>query len=225
MAFIFAGRGGGKGMKKHWYFLLLLIISAGLSLWAYPRLPAEVPIHWNFSGEVDGYSSKLFAVLFSPIFLIWIYGILIGVAKIDPRKENYEKFAGAYRIFVNASLTFFVCIHLAIIFSGLGYDVNMDWIVNIGLGLLFVILGNYMPKVKENYFMGIRTPWTLADEAVWARTHRFGGKVFFIGGIIIAVSSFAPSSIRAALLIASIACITIVPIVYSYAVYKKVADK
>jgi uncharacterized membrane protein len=212
-------------MKKHWYFFLLSIISVGISLWAYPRLPEEVPIHWNFSGEVDGYASKLFAVLFGPIFLTWIYGILFGVSKIDPRKENYEKFAGAYRVFMNASLTFFVVIHIAVIFSGLGYDVNMDWIVNIGLGLLFIILGNYMPKVKANYFIGIRTPWTLANETVWARTHRFGGKVFFIGGIIMIVSAFAPSSIRAVLLIASIACIVLVPTVYSYAVYKKAADK
>ncbi|GLH62496.1 SdpI family protein [Parageobacillus sp. G301] len=212
-------------MKKHWYFFLLSIISVGISLWAYPRLPEEVPIHWNFSGEVDGYASKLFAVLFGPIFLTWIYGILFGVSKIDPRKENYEKFTGAYRVFMNASLTFFVVIHIAVIFSGLGYDVNMDWIVNIGLGLLFIILGNYMPKVKANYFIGIRTPWTLANETVWARTHRFGGKVFFIGGIIMIVSAFAPSSIRAVLLIASIACIVLVPTVYSYAVYKKAADK
>ncbi|PDM40782.1 MULTISPECIES: SdpI family protein [unclassified Geobacillus] len=211
-------------MKKHWYFFLLIIISAGISLWAYPRLPEEVPIHWNFSGEVDGYASKLFAVLFGPIFLTWIYGILFGVSKIDPRKENYEKFAGAYRVFMNASLTFFVVIHIAVIFSGLGYDVNMDWIVNIGLGLLFIILGNYMPKVKANYFIGIRTPWTLANETVWARTHRFGGKVFFIGGGMLIVSAFMPSSIRGFLLISSIAFIAVVPIVYSYFAYKKVTQ-
>jgi uncharacterized membrane protein len=212
-------------MKKHWYFFLLVIISVGISIWAYPQLPDQVPTHWNFSGEVDGYSSKLFAVLFCPILLTVIYGILLGAAKIDPRKENYEKFAGAYRIFVNATLTFLAAIHIAVIFSGLGHHVKMDWIVNIGLGLLFIILGNYMPKVKVNYFMGIRTPWTLANETVWARTHRFGGKVFFIGGIIMIVSAFAPSSIRAVLLIASIVCIAVVPMVYSYAVYKKVADK
>jgi uncharacterized membrane protein len=211
-------------MKKHWYFFLLSIISVGISLWAYPRLPEEVPIHWNFSGEVDGYASKLFAVLFGPIFLTWIYGILFGVSKIDPRKENYEKFAGAYRVFMNASLTFFVVIHIAVIFSGLGYDVNMDWIVNIGLGLLFIILGNYMPKVKANYFIGIRTPWTLANETVWARTHRFGGKVFFIGGGMLIVSAFMPSSIRGFLLISSITFIAVVPIVYSYFAYKKVTQ-
>jgi uncharacterized membrane protein len=115
--------------------------------------------------------------------------------------------------------------HISIIFNGLGYHVNMDWIANIGLGLLFIILGNYMPKVKTNYFIGIRTPWTLANETVWTRTHRFGGKVFFISGIIILVSAFAPSSIRAVLLIASIVCIAVVPMVYSYAVYKKGADQ
>jgi uncharacterized membrane protein len=130
-----------------------------------------------------------------------------------------------YRILLYAILTFFTAIHIAVIFSGLGYRVNMDWIANIGLGLLFIILGNYMPKVKTNYFIGIRTPWTLANETVWARTHRFGGKVFFIGGIIMIASAFAPSSIRTVLLIASIVCIAIVPMVYSYAVYRKVADK
>lgn len=212
-------------MKKHWYFFLLIIIMAGVSLWAYVQLPDQVPTHWNFSGEVDGYSSRLFVVLFGPIFLTIIYGIFLGVAKIDPRNENYEKFAGAHRVVANAALTFFAVIHIAVIFNGLGYDVHIDWIAHTGLGLLFIILGNYMPKIKANYFMGIRTPWTLANETVWARTHRFGGKVFFIGGIIIAASAFAPSSIRVVLLIASIFCIAIVPIVYSYAVYKKVADK
>ncbi|BDG43284.1 SdpI family protein [Saccharococcus caldoxylosilyticus] len=212
-------------MKKHWYFFLLIIISAGFSLWAYPQLPEKVPIHWNFSGEVDGYSSKLFAVFATPVLMMLIYGILMGVPKIDPRKDNFQKFEGVYRIFVNVTLTFFGAGHLSIIFSGLGYHVNIDWIANIGLGLLFIILGNYMPKIKANYFIGIRTPWTMANETVWARTHRFGGKVFFIGGIIIIVSAFAPSSIRAVLLIASIVCIAIVPMVYSYAVYKKVVDK
>ncbi|QSB47664.1 SdpI family protein [Parageobacillus toebii] len=211
-------------MKKHWYFFLLIIINIGISAWAYPQLPDQVPTHWNFSGEVDGYSSKLFAVLFGPILLTGIYGMLLGVTKIDPRKENYEKFAGAYRVFMNASLTFFVVIHIAVIFSGLGYDINMDWIVNIGLGLLFIILGNYMPKVKANYFIGIRTPWTLANETVWARTHRFGGKVFFIGGGMLIVSAFMPSSIRGFLLISSIAFIAVVPIVYSYFAYKKVTQ-
>lgn len=212
-------------MKKHWYFFLLIIISVGISAWAYPQLPDQVPTHWNFSGEVDGYSSKLFAILFGPILLTGIYGVLLGAAKIDPRKENYEKFAGAYRIFMYTILTFLTVMHFSVIFSGLGYHVNMNWIANIGLGLLFVVLGNYMPKVKANYFVGIRTPWTLANETVWTRTHRFGGKVFVIGGILILVSAFAPSSIRAVLLIASIACVAIVPMVYSYVVFKKVADK
>ena len=100
----------------------------------------------------------------------------------------------------------------------------MDWIANIGLGLLFMILGNYLPKVKANYFIGIRTPWTLANETVWVKTHRFGGKVFFIGGAMLIVSAFIPSSFRVFLLISSIVFIAIVPMVYSYFVYKKVTQ-
>jgi uncharacterized membrane protein len=211
-------------MKKHWYFFLLIIISIGISLWAYPQLPDQVPTHWNAAGEVDGYSSKLFAVLFGPILLTSIYGMLLGVVKIDPRKENYQKFAGVYRVFVNVTSTFFVAIHIAVIFSGLGYRVHMDWIANIGLGLLFMILGNYLPKVKANYFIGIRTPWTLANETVWAKTHRFGGKVFFIGGVMLIVSAFVTSTFRVFLLISSIVFIAIVPMVYSYFVYKKVTQ-
>jgi uncharacterized membrane protein len=211
-------------MKKHWYFFLLIIISIGISLWAYPQLPDQVPTHWNAAGEVDGYSSKLFAVLFGPILLTSIYGMLLGVAKIDPRKENYQKFAGVYRVFVNVTSTFFVAIHIAVIFSGLGYHVHMDWIANIGLGLLFMILGNYLPKVKANYFIGIRTPWTLANETVWAKTHRFGGKVFFIGGVMLIVSAFVTSTFRVFLLISSIVFIAVVPMVYSYFVYKKVTQ-
>jgi uncharacterized membrane protein len=208
-------------MKKHWYFILLMVVSVGLSIWAYPQLPDQVPIHWNFSGEVDGYSSKLFAVLFNPFMLLFLYGVLLGIAEINPRKENYKKFEGTYRMIVYAILTFLVAIHIAIILNGLGYRVSMDWLGSAGIGVLFMILGNYMPRLEPNYFVGIRTPWTLENELVWTRTQRFGGKVFFLGGLVLIANSFLPDFARPYGMGISLFLIIVLPIVYSYFAYKK----
>jgi uncharacterized membrane protein len=208
-------------MKKHWYFILLMAVSFGLSIWAYPQLPNQVPTHWNFSGEVDGYSSKLFAVLFSPFLILFLYVLLLGVPKIDPLKENYKKFEGTHRIILYSILTFLVFVHTDIILNGLGYRVSMDWLGSAGIGVLFMILGNYMPRVKANYFVGIRTPWTLASELVWAQTHRFGGKVFFLGGLVLIASSLLPDFAHPYSMGVSLFFIIVLPIVYSYFAYKK----
>ncbi|MBO9128831.1 SdpI family protein [Bacillus sp. 165] len=203
-------------MKRNIFPLFLLLISVVMSIVFYPLLPDQVPIHWNIAGEVDGYASKLFASIFSPLILGAMYVLFWILPKIDPRKENYQKFKGSYSIIIYAILTFLVIIQGTIITNGMGVTVHMDFIIFILIGLLFIVLGNYMQRVKSNYFVGIRTPWTLQNEEVWKKTHRLSSKLFVIAGMLFIISAFLPSGIRPFILIVTIVVIVVLPYFFSY---------
>ncbi|MFX3625045.1 MAG: SdpI family protein [Ectobacillus sp.] len=209
-------------MKHRIYPLILTLISIIMGIWAYYILPDTVPIHWNFKGEVDGYGSKLQVALIFPLMAVFMYVLLIALPKLDPRKENYKKFQGSYHIIINAILTFFVLIHGFVIASSAGYDMPISFIMPLAIGVLFIILGNYMPRVKQNYFVGFRTPWALQNEEVWRYTNRFGARMFMLAGILLAISAFLPAFAKTVFFIIAIIVATVIPFVASYLYYKKV---
>ncbi|MCQ5365725.1 SdpI family protein [Anoxybacillus salavatliensis] len=180
-------------MKKHLFIIILIASSYVLSLLAIPFLPDEVAIHWNVAGEADGFTNKWWGALLFPIFLTGIVSLILFLPKVDPRKENYEKFEKVYRIFLHVFVLFLFSIHVVTLAYNIGIPVQVDVVVPIGVGVLFIALGNYMPKIKPNYFFGIRTPWTLENEEVWQKTHRVGGKVFVMMGVLIMLTVFATS--------------------------------
>ncbi|PIC05180.1 hypothetical protein CS060_05630 [Anoxybacillus flavithermus] len=180
-------------MKKHLFIIILIACSYVLSLLAIPFLPDEVAIHWNVAGEADGFTNKWWGALLFPIFLTGIVSLILFLPKVDPRKENYEKFEKVYRIFLHVFVLFLFSIHVVTLAYNIGIPVQVDVVVPIGVGVLFIALGNYMPKIKPNYFFGIRTPWTLENEEVWQKTHRVGGKVFVMMGVFIMLMVFATS--------------------------------
>ncbi|NNU90026.1 MULTISPECIES: SdpI family protein [Anoxybacillus] len=180
-------------MKKHLFIIILIACSYVLSLLAIPFLPSEVAIHWNAAGEADGFTNKWWGALLLPILLTGIVALIVFLPKVDPRKENYEKFEKVYRIFLHVFILFLFSIHVVTLAYNLGFPVQVDIVVPIGVGVLFIVLGNYMPKIKPNYFIGIRTPWTLENEVVWQKTHRVGGKVFVIMGVLIMFTIFVTS--------------------------------
>ncbi|MGG4000588.1 SdpI family protein [Anoxybacillus kestanbolensis] len=180
-------------MKKYWVIIILILCSYVLSLLAIPYLPNEVAIHWNVAGEPDGFMSKWWGALLFPILLTGIVALIVFLPKVDPRKENYEEFEKVYRIFLHVFVLFLFSIHVVTLAYNIGIPVQVDVVVPIGVGMLFIVLGNYMPKIKPNYFIGIRTPWTLENEVVWQKTHRVGGKVFVIMGVLIMFTIFVTS--------------------------------
>ncbi len=208
-------------MNTRIYSLLLVVIAISLSIWAYPQLPNQVPIHWNFEGQVDGYGSRLSAVLTLPIVSAAVFILLPVLPKLDPRKGNYNKFQGSYAIIMNSIFTFLLFTHALIIFSALGYPISIETMVPIGVGILFIIIGNYMQRIKSNYFVGIRTPWALQDEDVWKMTHRLGARLFVIAGILIFISGLLPNAWKLPLLIGSIVLVVGVPYIASYLFYRK----
>ncbi|PFW52020.1 SdpI family protein [Priestia megaterium] len=208
-------------MKKHVFPLGITLLTLVAWLIALPHLPATMPIHWGANGEADGFATKINAMILTVGIMVLIYFIIAFVPRIDPRKENYKYFSKTYNIVLNAVLLLFFFVNMSTILQGLGYNVPMSYIAPIMAGLVFIIIGNYLQRVRSNYFMGIRTPWTLSNETVWKKTHRLSGKIFFIGGLLILISAFLPDGYKSVIMWGSIVLCVAVPYLYSYVAYKK----
>ncbi|MGG0471951.1 SdpI family protein [Priestia aryabhattai] len=208
-------------MKKHVFPLSITLLTLVAWLIALPHLPATMPIHWGANGEADGFATKINAMILTVGIMVLIYFIIAFVPRIDPRKENYKYFSKTYNILLNAVLLLFFFVNMSTILQGLGYNVPMSYIAPIMAGLVFIIIGNYLQRVRSNYFMGIRTPWTLSNENVWKKTHRLSGKIFFIGGLLILISAFLPDGYKSVIMWGSIVLCVAIPYLYSYVAYKK----
>ncbi|MGE7307362.1 SdpI family protein [Priestia megaterium] len=208
-------------MKKHVFPLGITLLTLVAWLIALPHLPATMPIHWGANGEADGFATKINAMILTVGIMVLIYFIIAVVPRIDPRKENYKYFSKTYNIVLNAVLLLFFFVNMSTILQGLGYNVPMSYIAPIMAGLVFIIIGNYLQRVRSNYFMGIRTPWTLSNETVWKKTHRLSGKLFFIGGLLILISAFLPDGYKSVIMWGSIVLCVAIPYLYSYLAYKK----
>ncbi|WP_368895414.1 SdpI family protein [Priestia megaterium] len=208
-------------MKKHVFPLGITLLTLVAWLIALPHLPATMPIHWGANGEADGFATKVNAMILTVGIMVLIYFIIAFVPRIDPRKENYKYFSKTYNIVLNAVLLLFFFVNMSTILQGLGYNVPMAYIAPIMAGLVFIIIGNYLQRVRSNYFMGIRTPWTLSNETVWKKTHRLSGKLFFIGGLLILISAFLPDGYKSVIMWGSIVLCVAIPYLYSYLAYKK----
>lgn len=208
-------------MKKHVFPLGITLLTLVAWVIALPHLPATMPIHWGANGEADGFATKINAMILTVGIMVLIYFVIAFVPRIDPRKENYKYFSKTYNIVLNAVLLLFFFVNMSTILQGLGYNVPMSYIAPIMAGIIFIIIGNYLQRVRSNYFMGIRTPWTLSNETVWKKTHRLSGKLFFIGGLLILISAFLPDGYKSVIMWGSIVLCVPVPYLYSYLAYKK----
>ena len=187
----------------------------------YQVLPEVVPSHWGFDGKVNGYSSRLVASIAIPLMSLGMYLLFLLIPYFDPKKTQYEKFGKVYIIFKTSLLVLFAILYFAANFNGLGYNVPIGTLTPILIGALFIIIGNYLGKIKSNWFMGIRTPWTMSSEEVWNKTHRLGGKLFMLVGLIFIVQPLLPLSFRAPLFIISMVILIVGTFGYSYWIYKK----
>jgi uncharacterized membrane protein len=205
--------------------LLLIIISIIASFYFYANFPERVPMHWNFSGQVDGWGSKTTGAFVLPIVILAMYVMFLLIPYLDPKKDRYEQFVKVYHLFKDYIIAFMVLVYFVTGLAGLGYNMPVGLIIPIGVGILFILIGNYMAKIKMNWFMGIRTPWTLSSEEVWNKTHRMGGKIFILGGILIMLSGIAPLSLRLPIFILTMILLLFGTIGYSYWVYRSENNK
>lgn len=183
-------------------------------------LPNEVPLHWNINWEIDRYGSRyeLLIIVLMPIIIY--YGMLL-TKKIDPKLKSIKKREKTYEL-IRKLISFF-CVLLVIFFYFLIiYPIhNATFIICLLLGGLLIFIGNYMPKFPQSYFLGIRTPWTLANETVWIQTHRIGGYLYMLGGIVIILGGLFSPVVGSRVLIVSILIVILLTTFYSYIEYKR----
>lgn len=211
-------------IRINWITVLMLIIFWGVCASFYPQLPEQVPTHWNLQGEVDDYSHKAVASLIMPALPLLIYILMTVTAKIDPKKENYSKFGVSYEKIRMAIVLIMMGFSTIALLPSLGYDIDIGIFARIMVPLLFIFIGNYMGKIRHNYFIGIKVPWTLASEEVWTKTHRLGGRLMVIGGVIALLGAFATPTIGFAIMMAGVILPSIISMVYSYLLYQKIVN-
>ncbi|UOF92107.1 SdpI family protein [Fodinisporobacter ferrooxydans] len=182
----------------------------------------RIPIHWNITGNVDGYAQPWVAVYIMPVVHAIIYGFLLILPKIDPKRDNYLTFDHTYRLFTFVFVLFFSALIWMVDLQGIGMQFPLVMLLQLMLGILFVILGNWLGRVRHNYFIGIRTPWTLANETVWKKTHRFVGKLYVISGVIIGFAAALPHTVGFVVMIALILLSSSMGIVYSFMIYRRI---
>lgn len=164
--------------------ILIMLVAVCSSYYFYLHFPDHVPTHWNFAGEVDGWSGRGFAAFFFPLLIAGIYALMLLLPLVDPLRSRYQEFSRGYQVIRVSLVIFMTVIYFITSLVGLGYQISINKVMPVGVGLLFIILGNFLPKIKKNWFVGIRTPWTLSNEEVWNKTHRLGGKIFIIAGLL-----------------------------------------
>lgn len=198
--------------------LIAAAVLVGIALYA--RLPDPMPAHWNAAGQVDGYMSKFWGVFLVPIITVVLLPLFLVIPHIDPLKANIAKFLGAFNWFIVGFVAYMLLIYGLIIAAALGYQFNMTTILLPIVGLLFIGIGYMLNKAKRNFFIGIRTPWTLSSETVWDKTHRLGSKLFMLGGAVTIVSAFFGEA-GIWLMLAVMLAAALIPVVYSYILWRQ----
>lgn len=212
-------------LKKELPSLLLVLISWALGWYFYSHFPAKVVTHWNFYGEPDAWGKGSVNALVFPGILTGMYLLFFMLPKFDPKKDRYPEFEKVYTIFKFILLLVMTLVFLASGLFNLGYNVQIQYVIPTLIGILMIILGNYMGKLKPNWFVGIKTPWTLSSENIWNKTHRMGGYAFILFGILIILTPFLPKTLGFLAFGLGILLVTVGTFGYSYWLYRKENNK
>jgi uncharacterized membrane protein len=207
-------------MRK-WIPLLIVVAALAASAFVYPRLPESMPTHWDISGHPNGWSSRFWGAWMMPVFLVALWAFMRVLPAIDPRGSNYAKFGGTFEGIIVSIMLFMFGMHIIVLRAALGYPVAMERVLPVGIGVLFIVIGNLLPRARPNWFVGIRTPWTLSSDRVWEKTHRFGGQVFVGAGILMLLSGLVLAQWAPVALFVIIALCAASVLVYSYVEWKR----
>jgi uncharacterized membrane protein len=188
--------------------------------WVYPRLPERVPSHWNAQGQVNGYSGRFSAAFLLPIITAALVLLLLLLPAIDPLKANIQKFRGAYNLVVLALVIYMLYLHGLTLYNALVRPFNLVYGLIPGFAGLDLALGYAMARTRQNWFMGIRTPWTMSNAVVWEKTHRLGSRMLYAGAVLSLVGLFFPE-VAFFFLIVPLLLMALVTIPYSYFVYRQ----
>lgn len=200
-------------------------IAAAALIWAgsiFRLLPDTIPVHWNALGHPDRYAEKISLVWFG-LTVIGVPVFMDIIPRFDPRYKNYDYFSSSYQMMKLGITAFLVLMFILTTLATLTPDQRISpHMITVGMGILFMIIGNYLSKVRSNFFVGIRTPWTLSSDLVWRKTHRLGGWLIFITGLFSAVAGFfIEGETLFWIVIAAIIGAPLIAMAYSYFLYRK----
>ncbi len=208
-------------MKKSKTIILgIIILSFIIGAYFYPQMPDRVASHWNVQGEVDGYMSKFWGLFLMPIVSIGLLLLFILIPKIDPLKENIEKFRKYFDDFMVLMIVFLFYIYVLTLVWNVGLRFDMGQAIIPAIGSLFYYVGILLTNTKRNWFIGIKTPWTLSSDRVWEETHKVGGKLFKLAGIITILGLFFLKWLLW-FVVVPVILFAVCTFIYSYFVYQK----
>ncbi len=199
---------------------LVILLTLALTVLAYPALPDRIPSHWDVNGEVNGYMAKPWGALIVPLILLPLTALLLLLPRVDPLRRNYAAFQRYYDGFILVFAAFLLVVQLQIVLWGLGYQISPTLLFPLAIGALFIYLGFLLEHARQNWFVGIRTPWTLSSERVWAKTHARGGALFKVAGIVaLAGALFGPYALWFVLV--PVLAVSAYLVAYSYVEFRR----
>lgn len=210
--------------KSYAVIILIIIISFAIGFYFYPQMPDKLASHWNAQGMVDGYMSKFWVLFLMPFITLAMFVLFIIIPKIDPLKANIEKFRKYFDTFIILIIAFLFYLYILTIIWNSGIEFNMIRLLAPAFGVIFYYAGVLIGKAKRNWFIGIRTPWTLSNEKVWDKTHKLGGKLFKVAGVI-ALFGIIFQEYAIWLVLIPVIAVAIYTVIYSYFEYKKIVKK
>lgn len=200
-------------------FILAIFV---VGIYMAPTLPSRVPTHWNIRGEINGWGSKYINLFLMPSIALVFYLLMSFLPLVDPLRKNYEKFAKPYFYFKVFLAFFFIYLEIFLLYVSVNFKSPQgSFMFSIPFSLLFCFIGWILPQIKRNFFIGIRTPWSLISDDNWQKTHKFGGKAFLVAGVASLVASFFGSVASFVVLIAGVFAAALAAVVYSYVIFRK----
>ncbi len=197
-------------------FVLIAVVAA---LWLYPEFPSQMPTHWDLQGNVNGTLPRFWGAAMPALIILFLALLTSVLPVVSPRRFEIASFEPVYTLLMLVVQAAMLVIGLSVLLAAGGYAVCVPTIAMLSIGVLLMVLGNYMGKLRKNFFIGIRTPWTLASDVVWERTHRLGGWVFVVAGMAVVICTLA--GLPTWLSFAVIALAALIPCGYSYVVYQR----
>jgi uncharacterized membrane protein len=201
---------------------VIIVMMLILSAWAWVQIPPDqkIPVHWNLSGQVDRYGGKVEGLLGMPLLVLFLVGLFATITRIEPRKMNLQRSMKAYTAIWIAGLVVLLATHIFCILSALGRKMDINSAMPVLTGLVFMVTGNYMGKIRSNFFAGCRTPWTLSSDLSWSKSNRLGGKLFVLVGAITILTGFMGNPSLWLIMISELILIGAIVYPYSYVIWK-----
>jgi len=198
----------------------LVVLQFAVGFYLYPQMPERVAIHWGMSGEADGYGSRFLGLFLIPIFSVLLLPFMLALPRLDPSR-GIERFRGGYDWFVFGFLGYMAYVYGLSLAWNLGWRFSFMRMLAPAMGALFVGIGVLMREARLNWFVGIRTPWTLSSEEVWDRTHERGSRLFMVSGAFTVLGALADGWLALALILVPVMFTGIYLIYYSYSEYQR----